>query len=424
MRNVLHAAGIALLLLGSGCPQAPRLAEGEWQARLESPGGPLPFGLELRGSGDVLEAVVVNGHERIEVPRAVLHGGSLELSFPHYDASIVAGISADGRTLTGEWIKRAGPEAYSRLPFRAVAGQGPRFAVADGESDDGDLSREDGGSPSADLGGRWLVDFESDDDPAIAVLEQHPDGRLEGTVLTTVGDFRFLAGRVDGNRLRLSTFDGAHAFLFDARLSPDGTLTGDFWSRDSWHETWTAVRDDDAGLPDPYTLTAWVDDADLGAIRLVDREGRERTLEDADLWGRVTILELFGTWCPNCNDAAVWLEDLHERYADRGLSIVGLAFELTGDPARDLGQLDEYAGRHGIRFPLLLAGLADKAQASAAFPAVDRVRAYPTFVIFDAERRVRAVLTGFSGPATGGAYHRQSEQAEALIEQLLDESSS
>jgi hypothetical protein len=98
---------------------------------------------------------------------------------------------------------------------------------------------------------------------------------------------------------------------------------------------------------------------------------------------------------------------------------LGLAFEVTGDRVRDTRQVQEYARKHGLRYPILVAGLSDKAQASASFPALDRVRAFPTFVFLDGAGRARAVYTGFSGPATGPAYDRLREQFQGILEELL-----
>ena len=56
---------------------------------------------------------------------------------------------------------------------------------------------------------------------------------------------------------------------------------------------------------------------------------------------------------------------------------------MTGEFERDAEQVRRYARRHGIEHPLLVAGLADKQQASRVFPAVDRVRAYPSLLFID-----------------------------------------
>jgi thiol-disulfide isomerase/thioredoxin len=132
-------------------------------------------------------------------------------------------------------------------------------------------------------------------------------------------------------------------------------------------------------------------------------------------------VQLFGTWCPNCSDETRYLRELHERYAARGLSIVGLAFELTGDFTRDSQQVLTYARHHQLPYPLLVAGVSDKNKASERFPLLDKLRAYPTTLFVDARGEVRAVHQGFSGPATGAAHLKLREDFERLIETLLAE---
>ena len=128
---------------------------------------------------------------------------------------------------------------------------------------------------------------------------------------------------------------------------------------------------------------------------------------------------LFGTWCPNCNDLTDYLVELHGKYGDLGLGILGLAFEVSEELARNTRIVREYAEHHGAEFPMLLAGGLDKEEASKRFPLVDKVRAYPTTLFVDREGAVQAVYTGFSGPATGSAHVRLRDAFEARIEALL-----
>jgi hypothetical protein len=113
------------------------------------------------------------------------------------------------------------------------------------------------------------------------------------------------------------------------------------------------------------------------------------------------------------------LTELDRRYRDDGLSIVGLAFEMTGDPARDTAQVRTYARLSGVEFPLLIAGTSDNDEAGRALPLVDRVRAFPTTIFLDGDGTIRATYTGFSGPATGEESTRLRRRFEALIEGLL-----
>ena len=372
-----------------------------YDAWLESPGGPLRFGLEL-GPKSAPSAVLVNGSERIEVPKVEVRGDVWYLSMPHYDSSL--DLRYDNGRLIGKWTKVRGADRVTRMDFEAVPARTPRAT-----------------SPAAAVVGRWRVSFGDSDAPAVGVFEAAPDGGVQGTFLTELGDYRFLDGAFHDGVLELSCFDGAHAFLFRAELDEDGRLSGDFWSRDSWHETWTAERDDAAGLSDPFELSAWTAAVDLGALAFPDLDGTPRTLDDAAFAGRARVIQLFGSWCPNCHDEAPYLVELDERYRARGLSILGLAFELTGDLQRDSGQVRRYVERYGVEYPILVAGTADKADASRRFPLLDRVRAYPTTIFLDAAGNARAVHTGFAGPATGAEHEHLRAEFERLIEQLLAE---
>ena len=115
----------------------------------------------------------------------------------------------------------------------------------------------------------------------------------------------------------------------------------------------------------------------------------------------------------------MYLMELDRKYRDKGLSIVGLAFELTGDRKRDTKQLKRYINHHNIKYPVLLAGVSDKKKATEALPIIDRVRSYPTFIFLDGTGKVRAIYTGFTGPATGEEYNKLRRQFESLIEEML-----
>ncbi len=420
----------------ASAPAGPEL--GRWRAWLDSPGGELPVGLELANSPGGPVAWWINGPERIRIPVVRFEEGALVLDMPHYDSTVRARLSADRRRLDGEWRKRRDADRWTRMPFHAVAGDAPRFAapaagsaggsgVAAGH---GSASGEDTASPpptAAPFPERWAVRFASSADPAVGVFRSleaaaatGPGVNLVGTFQTTLGDYRYLAGRWDPPRLRLSCFDGAHAFLFTAERDPFGSLNGDFWSRDSWHEGWSAEAAPDIRLDEGFGAGSWNPEIDLSTLRYPDLDGETRGLDDPAWGGQPRILIVFGSWCPNCNDEAALMAELHRRYRDRGLRMVGLGFELTGDQERDLRQLRRFRDHHGIEYPLLLAGTADKEAAALAFPALKTVKAYPTAIFLDADGAVRAIHTGFAGPATGAEHARLRERYAELIESMLD----
>lgn len=395
------------------------LATGPWRAWLHSPGGELPFGLELQNDKGAWKAWLINGSDRAEVPRVEVSNNEVVLSISHYGSTIRAKISEGGAKLDGEWTKQGRNDKLVKLPFHAAASANPRFRSSNR------MSTKD----AERLSGRWSMRFAKDSEATVLVLNIQPGGVTTGSILTPTGDYGFLEGVTSYSthiehflgEVRLSTFDGAHAFLIvGAPRSRDGlTMEGDFWSGDTFHDTWTAKRDDDATLPDGFTMTKGVDGAKLSEIVFPDLDGKQRSLADPALAGKARIIEVFGSWCPNCNDASRYLVELHNKYKDRGLSIVGVAFELTGDFTRDAGQVRTFATHHGIKYPLLLAGIADREKVSAAMPILDKFRAYPTIIILDGKDRIRAVYTGFSGPATGEEYAKLRTKFETLIEELL-----
>jgi thiol-disulfide isomerase/thioredoxin len=421
-------AALALAVAQQPITEWTELPPGIWSAWLDSPGGKLEFVLALPDTRRApLVAWIRNAEEPVEVPIAEWSAGDkrLVLEFPHYDSRIDARASDDGLALDGEWTKRTGVDRWTRLSFHARHESEVDGADLDLVSDRWQLDYPPYEDP-LELSSRWRVQFASDSDSAVASLNTVSDALIRGTFLTTLGDYRYLLGRSDSQArtLTLACFDGAHAFLFKAALQTDGSLKGDFWSGDSWHDTWTAVKDPDAELPDPFGLTKWNSAVQLEALEFPDLEGRPKRLSDPAFAGRARIVQVFGSWCPNCNDEAEFLRELDERYRERGLSIVGLAFELTGDSARDAKQVKLYAARHRIAFPLLLAGTADKTEASKRFPLLDKVRAYPTTLFLHADGRVRAVHQGFSGPATGPEHAKLRDDFERLIEELLAEGES
>lgn len=394
-----------LLLLIPGCTQQNQHSDhtGSWEAWLDSPGGELRFSLSI----DDTLGIRISGGEEILTPPARLEDGELVIDFTYFDSVLRARYDGAGDRLEGEWRKRSGMETWSSLPFHATRAAADNTASMD--------------SPSVD--GRWAVNFESEDDIAVAILNRVAAGspELRGTILTTVGDYRYLWGSVNADgELRLQAFDGAHAFLFTARLQDDGTLSGDFWSRDSWHETWTARLDPDVELPDAFKLTQLDDAVELGSLSYPDLDGTPRSLDDPAFAGRARIIEVFGTWCPNCYDATRYLIELDERYRDQGLSILGLAFELGSDFDRDSGQVRRYIRHHGVPYPILMAGTSDKSEASKAFPLIDRVRSFPTFLFIDRNDDIRAIYTGFSGPATGPDHDFLRAEFERLIVEMLE----
>jgi len=382
---------------------------------LVTPGGDLPFGMVLAGDGKGnLLATLVNGDERIEVPD-VENEQQLVLRFPHYDSELRLEVDTGESTITGEWIKRRGTGKPTRMQV-VNRTAGPRFdlpVVATATEAEG-LSWPNG---------RYRVNFEKSSDPAVGEFAYRDDAssNCQGTFLTTLGDYRYLAGMSNGRTMKLSCFDGAHAFLFHGERQANDTIKGEFWSSDTWHETWTAVPNENAMLPDGWKLTKWRDGANLGRSKFRDLDGKPHSLSEPPFQGKARVIEVFGSWCPNCHDHGDYMAELYRRYQDRGLQVIGLAFEHDQDFARSVRQVKSFAKRHQTQFPILIGGLSDKAKASESLLLLDQIRSFPTTIFIDKHDQVRGIYQGWSGPATGDAHKRLRERFETLVETMLRE---
>lgn len=410
--SVLIRLLLVSLLLVSACEKQPvdqSLPIGVWRAALELPGGSAAFGLEIGRQGDVYLATLINGQERVPVPvvRYDIVTKAFTLGFPAYANHIDASYE-DGRLVGSlSLVKR---EGIQTIPFSATPG-----GVGG--------SRDTAGS-EFDASGRWAVKFvESDGQryPAVGEFAQR-GSRLSGTFLTPTGDYRYLGGETRGTGFSLSAFDGAHAFLFKAENLPDGSLIGEFWSGLNSYETFTAVRDPNARLPDANKLTFLNPGFKRFSFEFPNPGGAMISLDDSRFDGKVVVISLMGSWCPNCHDEATFLVALFEKLQAQGLEIVSLMFEHADDFETAATQVQRFREKLGIRFPTLIAGSSDKDEAAKVLPALNHVLAFPTTIFIDRRGNVRRIHTGFTGPGTGEHFANLSQDFSDYLDMLLAES--
>jgi peroxiredoxin len=397
----------------SAADAAAPLATGAWRGVLTLPGGELPFGLEIETQGDKVHAVLVNGSERTRVDEVTIDGSTLTMRMPGFENTLTATIAGD--TLLGEVLMVKLGARNQRIPFTAQHGQDWRFAR------DAEAAAPDA-QAAADFSGRWAVEFGEGDERTRGIGEFTQQGsRVTGTFLTATGDHRFLAGDVVDGELLLSKFDGGHAFLYRARLAADGSLHGRWWSGLAFTEPFTARRDPDANLGDAENVTQMRDTATALDIRFPDLDGNMVSLRDARFAGKVIVIALAGSWCPNCHDEAAFLAPFHRQNRERGLEVVSLMFEQFGDFPQAAAATRRFRERHGIEYTTLIAGTSDKEDAATKLPQLNGVFAFPTTIFIDRTGKARRIHTGFSGPATGEHHRKLLEEFAATVEQLLAE---
>jgi thiol-disulfide isomerase/thioredoxin len=218
----------------------------------------------------------------------------------------------------------------------------------------------------------------------------------------------------------MAHFDGSFVYLLTGALVGD-TLRGLFHAGLRTQTPFVAVRA--TGRPH-LTPPAEVVRADSTApfrFAFPSVDGGMVTSDDPRFRGKVVIVDIIGTWCPTCHDAAPLMVELYRRYRGQGLEIVALAYEVTGDTAVDGALVRRYRDKFGIPFPMLLAGVNDAESPAATQPQLSGPIAFPTTIFLDRSGRVRWVHAGFYGPATGAPHEALKREFARLAENLLNE---
>ncbi len=426
---------IALTLsLFTGCVEADhefsKLAPGVWRATLTledkvsinagdddmpvlQDNIELPFTFEVKyATRDSFYIELINGEERIIVDD-IFYGRDMAVAkdtvlikFPVFDTYIKA-IYVEN-VLQGEWVVNY-REKY-RIPFVAYHGQSHRF-------------KNDGTAPDQDISGRWRTLFDKDTEdeyPAIGVFEQ--DGnQLSGTFLTETGDYRYLDGQVRKNKFSLSCFDGSHAFLFHGKVMDDGELLGTFFSGSHYKGLFESVRDDDYELSSPFDLTSPVNIQEPLSFSFPNGNGDMVSLADPQYDGKVKIVKIMGTWCPNCKDQTNYLIDYLKEGQPDDVEVIALSFERYRDKDKGLAAIRTFQSRFEVPYPVLYGGYYDKAEASKKIPQISKILSYPTLLFVDKNNLIRRVHTGFAGPATE-EYKIFNREFKKIVKELREES--
>ncbi|MEK7254426.1 MAG: TlpA disulfide reductase family protein [Bacteroidota bacterium] len=270
--------------------------------------------------------------------------------------------------------------------------------------------------------GKWQATLGlTEEKPEAAVGEfQQTGNHLTGTFLTETGDYRYLEGTVQGDNAWLSCFDGSHAFLFEMKIVNDSTLTGAFYSGKHYQTTWEAKRNAQAKLADPDSLTFLKPGFEELIFAFENPDGKLISPENPEYQGKVKLVQIMGTWCPNCKDETEFLTQYLSEKNDPNLAVISLAFEKHTDKAKAHQIISTYKNRLGIPWEVVHAGMNKKDEASKALPALNQVLAFPTLIVLDKNNRVRRIHTGFSGPATS-EYEDFKKGFDAFVSQLLTE---
>ncbi|MDA1095230.1 MAG: TlpA disulfide reductase family protein [Acidobacteria bacterium] len=396
------AVVVTLALSVAACaeaPDRPSLA-GQWDATVVVDGIEIPFLFEIADNGERVEGTFFNGELRVISTGGRFEDGTLSLAFDQY-ASAIEATYAQGR-LEGHY-ERGTRQPY---PFAARPATPTETATPDVPA----------------IAGVWTIPTESNKgEKAWRFIVRQTGAAVSGAILRVDGDTGNLTGAYRDGTFVMSHFSGARPLLLEVTLEDDGSLR---LLQNRGREL-TAVRSDSAAgaaLPeptDPSLHTTVADPQEPFRFSFPDLEGRVVTNEDARFAGKVVVVNVTGSWCPNCHDEAPFLAELYDTYRDLGLEIVGLSFE-EADQLENPTRLRAFIEEYGLGYTFLLAGVPD--DVNVKIPQAVNLNAFPTTFILGRDGRARGVHAGFPSPASGSFYEEARQQVTTLVEALLAES--
>ncbi|MEN9572019.1 MAG: hypothetical protein RL172_3250 [Bacteroidota bacterium] len=404
MKIQLQWSGLISLLL-LACSS---FAQTNWYTGklLRQDGQHIPFTFEWKKEKSKQVWIIHNAAEVIRVDNITADGDSLLVQMPVFESYFK--IKWSGTTASGYWHK-AGSVKNQVMPFTAEPASQPATVAA-----------------GINISGRWAVSFTGGSKPKpLSVGEFMQDGnRLSGSFLTPSGDYRYLQGYVDGSAVYLSAFDGVHAFAFSASIADSSTIkAGTFYSGASYKEPWTAIKDAQAAVSQETVAMYLKPGEERLNFSFKDLNGKTISITDKRFKNKVVVIQLMGSWCPNCMDETAFLSNYYAQHKKRGVEIISLAYEYSTDWDRSVKSLRKFQQRFNVQYPMLITGVAvsDSLRTEKTLPELTPIKFFPSSIILDKNGKVRKLDTGFNGPATGEHHTLYKKEFEATIDELLKE---
>ena len=346
--------------------------------------------------------VVENDKETLIYEDIIFEADSLKILMPPYDSVIIAKV--ENESLHGRYLKE---ESGKEAPFFATINNESKFHS--------DIKA------NFSLSGKYKTVFRPEKPyPGLGIFTQNGN-EVSGTFRKNTGDTRFLSGITFGDSILLSTFDGAHPYLIKAEKKGDTIFGNLHYYNDSITEFWM-IEDQNYELADSKSLTKLKDGFQSINFNFKDTNGKFVSLNDVQFKDKVVVVQILGTWCPNCLDETQFFLSYIEDNPNEDLAFVGLSVEAAKTEEKAMKRIKNMIDKFNIPYPILLAqyGGTDKKKFLKKIPMLENIISYPTTIIIDKTGKVNSIHTGFNGPATGQAYIDYKKDFKTEIKGLLE----
>src|ERR1700722_77848 len=375
---------------------------GLWDATVKVKDLDVPFRFEISGDSSKIVGTFFNGDAKFVSSSGNYSNGALLINWD-YTASKLEAKVHDG-VIEGNYY-RAGRDSKTVYPFQAK-----RFAPSP-------LATED--VPS--IAGLWVIPTVSDKgESAWQFIVRQSGPEVTAAILRIDGDTGALQGTYKDGKFVLSHFSGARPSVFEVKLLSDGSLD----ILQNGKTKFTATRSTEAkakGLPeptDPSKHTSVKDPTKPFTFAFNDINGKPVTNDDPRFRGKVVLINITGSWCPNCHDEAPFLAALYKKYHAQGLEIVALSFE-EADQLKDPERLRAFIKKYGIDYTVLVGG--EPSEAKDKLTQAVNWNAWPTTFFVGRDGLVRGAHAGFPSSGSGELFTKAKEEFEVKVERLLAE---
>lgn len=409
-KKLLSIACLSITTLAANA-QSKFIKEGSWRGTFKVNEVQVPFNFEVKGKdAEHATFTLLNGSRRDDFHVKQLSEDSVFIKMNTYDAALVAKIHEDG-SLSGVYKSLVPNFRGNFLPFTAEYGKTYRFVEPSKEQ-----------KANHNLSGKWAIKISSKEPVAdqVAIFEQKGN-KLKGVFLKVTGDTRELEGIVQGDEFTLTGFSGPSPWLIRGKINPDKSISGEVGLGIYNNVKFEGVKDSKAELPDPYVLTYLKPGYEKLDFKLPDLNGKLVSLSDEKYKGKVVIVEIIGTWCPNCTDQTQFLSPWYKANKDRGVEAVAVGFEQKDDLEYAKYTLGKLRDKYDIQYDILFGGIADKKVASEKFEALNKMIAFPTTIIIGRDGKVKQIYTGYTGEVTGKYFKKYAKKWNKDLDKLINE---